>query len=179
MKEKDLMYEKNLDYIKSGFDVSRRVIEIHEVDMCDTPNLIRAIDLMELEGTAPIKVFINSPGGDVYCGLALYDRLRECKSEIHTYVRGMAMSMGLILTLAGDKREASINSRFMAHSVSSGTWGKVRDQEVDLEETKTLNNLLISLLAERTKKDSKWWADFIKHEDKYFNKTQAKKLGVL
>jgi ATP-dependent protease ClpP protease subunit len=67
----------------------------------------------------------------------------------------------------------------MAHSVSSGTWGKVSEMENNVKETKRLNSLLIDILADRTKMSKEFWEKEIKHEDKFYNKATCKKMGIL
>jgi len=177
--ENKLIHDKEQTYISNGFDIDKRIVNVGEFDELYIPPIIRAIDLMEEKSSEPITVIVNSYGGDTYQCFALYDRLRDCKSEIHTYGRGAVMSSGFVVFLAGDVRDCSTNCSFMCHSVSSGSYGKVRDQEVDLNESIRLNKIMLNIFTERTNKSKQYWGRAIKHEDRYYNKTQAKKLGVL
>ena len=105
----------------------------------------------------PIKLFINSPGGSVTAGLAIYDTMQFVKSPVHTYVIGQAASMGSFLAQAGEpgKRFVLPESRTMIHRVSSGTRGtsgSVHVQELEFEdarrhfeESKRLNQRLTEL----------------------------------
>jgi len=107
----------------------------------------------------PVKMFINSPGGSVTSGLAIYDTMQFVKCPVHTYVIGQAASMGSFLAQAGEagKRYVLPESRTMIHRVSSGTrgtGGSVHVQELEmednirhLEESKRLNKRLIELYA--------------------------------
>tara|TARA_B100002019_G_scaffold280431_1_gene283356 strand:+ start:3817 stop:4434 length:618 start_codon:yes stop_codon:yes gene_type:complete len=105
----------------------------------------------------PIKLFINSPGGSVTSGLAIYDTMQFIKPAVHTYVIGQACSMGSFLSQAGEagKRFVLPQSRTMIHRVSSGTrgtGGSIHVQELEmednirhLEEAKKINKRLTEL----------------------------------
>ena len=105
----------------------------------------------------PIKLFINSPGGSVTAGLAIYDTMQFVKAPVHTYVMGQACSMGSFLAQAGEagKRFVLPESRTMIHRVSSGTRGtsgSVHVQELEMEdairsfeESKKINKRLTEL----------------------------------
>lgn len=181
LNKETLQYTKQNNFIESGIDIENRIVFLDaEVDALTTSYIIRSVMLMDrLDPNTPIDFYINSFGGDVYSGLGVYDTLRNLNCTVRTTCTGAAMSMGLMLFLAGDERYCYENSTFMAHSVSSGSFGKVNDMEIDLAETKRLNELLIGILAERTKKNKKYWMDQTKHEDKYYNKKEAKKLGII
>ena len=109
------------------------------------------------EPEKPIKMFINSPGGSVTSGLAIYDTMQFIKCPVHTYVMGQAASMGSFLAQAGEpgKRFVLPESRTMIHRVSSGTpgtRGSVHVQELEFEdarrhfeESKRLNQRLTEL----------------------------------
>jgi ATP-dependent Clp protease protease subunit len=105
-------------------------------------NLIVAqlLYLESVNADKPIKLFINSPGGAVTAGLAIYDTMQFIKCPVHTYVMGQACSMGSFLAQAGHagKRFVLPESRTMIHRVSSGTpgtSGSVHVQELQMEDT--------------------------------------------
>ena len=95
----------------------------------------------------PIWLYINSPGGSVYDGMAIIDTMKTIKSPVYTVVCGLAASMGSAILSAGDKRFATKNSTVMLHQASSGTKGNVQDQVVALNETIRVNNLLVEMIA--------------------------------
>jgi ATP-dependent Clp endopeptidase proteolytic subunit ClpP len=101
----------------------------------------------------PLTITLNSPGGSVIAGRALYDHLRDLAKEHHITVkcRGMAASMGGILLQAGDKRIIGPESMVLIHEVSSGTVGKVGYMEDSLEFSKMLWVKLSEILAKRSK----------------------------
>lgn len=95
----------------------------------------------------PIWLYINSPGGSVYDGMAIIDTIKTIKAPVYTVVCGLAASMGSAILSAGDKRFATKNSTVMLHQASSGTKGNVQDQVVALNETIRMNNLLVEMIA--------------------------------
>ena len=120
-----------------------RIIMLQGVVEDNMANLIVAqiLYLESVHAEKPIKMFINSPGGSVTAGLAIYDTMQFSKCPIHTYVMGQAASMGSFLAQAGEagKRFVLPESRTMIHRVSSGTRGtsgSVHVQELEFEDAK-------------------------------------------
>jgi len=101
---------------------------------------------------ADIHLYINSPGGEVYSGLAIYDTMRMVRPDIRTYCVGMAASMAAVLLAAGTpgKRFALPNSRIMIHQGSSGFRGAIPDIEVQAKETFSVINTLTQIMADHT-----------------------------
>ena len=101
---------------------------------------------------ADIHLYINSPGGEVYSGLAIYDTMRMIRPDIRTYCVGMAASMSAVLLGAGTpgKRFALPNSRIMIHQGSSGFRGAIPDIEVQARETFSVINTLTQIMADHT-----------------------------
>ena len=136
-----------------------RIVMIQGVVEDGMANLLVAqiLYLESVNSNKPIKMFINSPGGSVTAGLAVYDTMQFSKCPIHTYVMGQAASMGSFLAQAGEpgKRFVLPESRTMIHRVSSGTRGtsgSVHVQELEFEdarrhfeESKYLNKRLTEL----------------------------------
>lgn len=99
-----------------------------------------------------IQMYINCPGGEVYAGLAIYDTMRYIKAPVSTICVGIAMSMGSVLLMAGDKgkRMALPNSRIMIHQGSAGFRGNTPDLEVQAKEVLHLRDRLISIYNKHT-----------------------------
>lgn len=173
--------KNGLKYIESCIDIeNRRLFLSGEVDLPLIDELIRAVQVLEdINKELPIHFYISSPGGLVYNGLALFDILTLSPCPVITHVIGSAFSMAFILALAGDERCAYPNARLMFHEVSGGNLGKVSEQEIELEENKALNEILINILGDRTKKNVKYWRENIKYRDTYMDAYTAKKLGVI
>lgn len=97
-----------------------------------------------------IKVYINSVGGSVYDGLAIYDTMQAIKSPVITICTGLAASMGAFLLAGGDKRYSLPNGQIMIHQVSSGTIGQCTDIQIAAKNVQDLKELLTKLLAENS-----------------------------
>ncbi|MEN9215770.1 MAG: ATP-dependent Clp protease proteolytic subunit [Gloeomargarita sp. HHBFW_bins_162] len=99
-----------------------------------------------------IYLYINSPGGSVHAGLAIYDTMQHVKSDVVTICVGLAASMGAFLLAGGTKgkRLALRHSRIMIHQVSSGTRGQASDIEIEAREVLRIDHQLSELLAYHT-----------------------------
>ncbi len=99
-----------------------------------------------------ISLYINSPGGSVYAGLAVYDTINHLRASVSTYCVGMAASMGALLLAAGEKgkRNALPNSRIMLHQPSSGYQGTAADIEIAAREVLETRERLNQIIADRT-----------------------------
>ena len=119
-----------------------------------TANLVVAqlLFLANEDPKADISLYINSPGGSIYDGLAIYDTLQFIPNDVATYGIGLQASMGAFLLSSGTKgkRHALPNSRIMIHQPSSGTQGKITDQEISLREGIYLKKRLNEILAKNT-----------------------------
>ncbi len=130
--------------------------------------------------TQDIKLYINSPGGVVYSGLAIYDTMQMIKPDVATFCIGMSASMAAVLLAAGTKgkRFALPNSRVMIHQGSAGFRGAVPDIEVVARETINLTTKLTEILALHTGQEF----DRVKRDterDYYMPATEAKEYGIV
>jgi ATP-dependent Clp protease protease subunit len=147
-----------------GYDIFSRLLK-DRIILLGTPinddvaNLIVAqlLFLQAEDPAKPIQLYINSPGGSVTAGLAIYDTMQILSCEVHTYCIGQCASMGAVLLCAGAKghRYALPNSRIMIHSVSSGTEGTIHDMKRHFEESQRLNDVLTKLIAAHCGKTEK------------------------
>jgi ATP-dependent Clp protease protease subunit len=131
-----------------------RVIFLVGPVMDQTANLVVA-QLLFLESENPdkdVSLYINSPGGSVSAGLAMFDTMRFIKPDVSTLCMGIAASMGAFLLAAGakGKRYALPNSRIMIHQPSGGAQGQASDIEIQAREILRLRERLNQLLAEAT-----------------------------
>ena len=142
-----------------AFDIYSRLLKERIVFLGEdvnhhTANIIVA-QLLHLEYENPdedIKFYINSPGGSVYDGLAIYDTMNYIKPDVQTIGIGLQASMGAFLLSSGTKGKRFVlpSSRIMIHQPSSGTRGKITDQEIDLRGSIFLKNELNRILAHNT-----------------------------
>lgn len=147
-----------------------------------TANLVVA-QLLFLDNQDPgkdIYLYINSPGGSVYDALAIYDTMKYVKSDIQTVGIGVQASAAAFLLSSGTrgKRFLLPHATVMIHQPSSGTRGKVTDQEIDLKEALRLKELLESIMAKNTgQKASKIHIDM--ERDFWMTGEEAKKYGLV
>lgn len=134
--------------------LKERIIFLGEEVNEHTANLVVAqlLFLAHEDPSADISLYINSPGGSVYDGLAIFDTIQFIKPDVATYGIGLQASMGAFLLSSGTKgkRFALPNSRIMIHQPSSGTHGKISDQEITLREGIYLKKRLNEILAKNT-----------------------------
>jgi ATP-dependent Clp protease, protease subunit len=120
----------------------------------DIANLIVA-QLIHLESEDPdkdVSIYVNSPGGSVYAGLAIYDAMQFIKPDVSTICVGVAMSMGALLLAGGapDKRMALPNSKILIHQVSGGFSGQATDIEIHAKEIIDVRQRLDEIISKHT-----------------------------
>lgn len=150
--------EKSYDG-ERAYDIYSRLLKERIIFLGDevnetTANIVVA-QLLHLAYEDPkkdISLYINSPGGSVSDGLAIYDTMQFIKPDVATYGIGLQASMGAFLLSSGAKGKRFLlpNSRVMIHQPSSGTQGKVTDQEISLREAVRLKELLAEITAKNS-----------------------------
>ena len=127
-----------------------------------------------------VNLYINSPGGSVTSGLAIYDTMQFLTCDVTTYCLGMAASMGAVLLAAGTKgkRFALPNADIMIHQVSGGAQGTASDVERTVEYMFKLKKRLIRILAQHTGKDEET-VQRDSDRDYYMTSFEAKEYGVV
>ena len=148
----------------------------------DIANLIVA-QLLHLESEDPdkdISIYINSPGGSVYAGLAIYDTMQFIKPDVQTICCGIAMSMGSLLLAGGatGKRMALPNSRILIHQVLGGFSGQASDIEIHARETLQLRGQLDAIIAKHVGKTPEQVHED-SERDRYFTAEQAMEYGLV
>ena len=136
--------------------------------------------LQSQDAKKEISVYVNSPGGSVTAGLAIYDTMQFVKCPIATYCLGQAASMGAVLLTAGAKgrRFALPNARIMIHQPWGGAEGKASDIEITAKEILRLKEILNGILA---KHSGQKMADVVKDTDRdhFMSAEEAKKWGLI
>lgn len=128
----------------------------------------------------PIELIINCNGGVMYDGFGLIDVIDKSTTAIHTYVHGLAASMGLLIATSGHKRFSGKNSTFMYHSASGGRWGSLEYLKTRLDEVQRLQDIYDNYLLLKTKMKKEFLLDFQeKSKDYFFSAEQALELGVI
>jgi ATP-dependent Clp protease, protease subunit len=169
------------------FDIYSRLLN-ERIIFLGTPiddqvaNLVVA-QLLHLESQDPdkdISIYINSPGGSIYSGLAIYDTMRFVKPDIATMCVGVAMSMGSLLLAAGTKGKRAVlpNSRILIHQPSAGFEGQSTDIEIHAREILKLRKEIDAIYAEATgKPEEQVRADM--ERDRFFTAEQALEYGLV
>ncbi|XP_039438563.1 ATP-dependent Clp protease proteolytic subunit, mitochondrial [Culex pipiens pallens] len=136
--------------------------------------------LQSENGTKPIHMYINSPGGSVTAGLAIYDTMQYVKPPVATWCVGQACSMGSLLLAAGapGMRHSLPNARIMIHQPSGGAQGQATDIQIQAEEILKLKKQLTEIYAKHTK--SPYESLLAKMErDTFLNPEEAQTLGII
>ncbi len=162
--------------------LKERVVLLGDQVTSDTANIVIA-QLLHLAYEDPkkdIKLYINSPGGSVYDGLAIIDTMNYIEPDVQTIGIGLQASMGAMLLSAGakGKRYCLPNARIMIHQPSSGTEGKITDQEIALKEGIYLKKVLIDIMAKNTGKDAKTIEKDM-DRDNWMSAEEAQKYGII
>jgi ATP-dependent Clp protease, protease subunit len=169
------------------FDIFSRLLN-ERIIFLGTPiedqvaNLVVA-QLLHLESQDPekdISIYINTPGGSVYSGLAIYDTMKFVKPDIHTMCVGVAMSMGSLLLAGGTKgkRAALPNSRILIHQPSAGFEGQSTDIEIHAREILNVRERLDQIYAENTGLSKEQVREDMER-DRFFTAEQALEYGLI
>ena len=170
-----------------SFDIYSRLLN-ERIVFLGTPiddqiaNLVIA-QLLHLESEEPDKdiyLYLNSPGGNVYSGLAIYDTMKFIKPDVSTICVGIAMSMGALLLAGGaeGKRMALPNSKILIHQVWGGYQGQAADIEIHARETIALKRRIEEIMAEHTGQE----LETLKRDmdrDFYMTSEEAKAYGLI
>ena len=174
--------ESGSDFITSKLLKSRSVVISQQVDSKLSEKILNQIVLLEQEGgELPITVFINSPGGEIFSGFAIFDMLKFVSCPVTTIVTGFAASMGSVLSLAADKgrRFAMPQSKIMIHQpLLMGYQGRASECEIQAREILKTRDHLVSLYSDQTGKSH----DDIKKaldRDNWFTAKEALDYGLL
>jgi ATP-dependent Clp protease protease subunit len=148
----------------------------------DVANLVVA-QLLHLEAEDPdkdIQMYVNSPGGVVYAGLAIYDTMRFIKPDVATICCGIAMSAGSLILAGGaaGKRSSLPNSRILIHQPSGGFQGQATDIQIHAKEALELRERLEEIYADHTGK-SKEQISLDLERDRFFTPEQAREYGLI
>jgi ATP-dependent Clp protease protease subunit len=169
------------------FDIYSRLLN-ERIIFLGTPiddqvaNLVVA-QLLHLESEDPdkdISIYINSPGGSIYAGLAIYDTMKFVKPDIATMCVGVAMSMGSLLLAAGTKGKRAVlpNSRILIHQPSAGFEGQSTDIEIHAREILNIRARIDAIYAQHTGLSEEQVRQDMER-DRFFTADQAVEYGLV
>ncbi len=170
-----------------AFDIYSRLLN-ERIIFLGTPiddqiaNLVVA-QLLHLESEEPdkdISLYINSPGGSVYAGLAIYDTIQFIKPDVQTICVGIAMSMGALLLAGGakGKRMSLPNAKILIHQVSSGFQGQATDIEIQAREVISIKRRLEEIIAHHTEQALEKVSQDMER-DYFMTSEEAKEYGII
>ena len=143
-------------------------------------SIVAQLLLLESQGDGDIFMYINSPGGSVTAGLAIYDTMQFIRADVQTIIIGQACSMGSFLAAGGakGKRLALTNSRVMIHQPLGGFQGQASDIEIHAQEMKYIKKKLNTILAENT---GKTYEQIVNDTDRdnFLSAESAKEYGLI
>ena len=159
-----------------------RIIFLSE-EVNDTTASLIVAQLLYLEAQDPdkdIQFYINSPGGSVTAGMAIYDTMQYIKCDVATICVGMAASMGAFLLSAGTKgkRMALPNAEIMIHQPSAGTQGQITDMAIHLKRLETIKARMNRIMSENTGKSIEEVTDACER-DNFMSSEEAKAFGLI
>ncbi|MBA4210759.1 MAG: ATP-dependent Clp protease proteolytic subunit [Parvibaculum sp.] len=170
-----------------AYDIFSRLLKEHIIFVAgpveDGMAMLVTAQLLFLEAENPkkeISMYINSPGGVVTSGLAIYDTMQHIRPPIATVCMGQAASMGSLLLAAGEKgmRHALPNSRIMVHQPSGGFQGQATDIEIHARETIAIRQRLNEIYVKHTGQSLKAIEDALER-DNFMSPERAKEFGIV
>ncbi|NGX62870.1 MAG: ATP-dependent Clp protease proteolytic subunit 1 [Candidatus Anoxychlamydiales bacterium] len=171
------------DKIEESLLNRRRIFLSDAVDQDTAKDVIRKLWYLEsLDNKKPILFIINSPGGAVDSGFAIWDNIKLLSCPVYTLVTGLAASMGSLLSLAAEKgkRFATENSRIMIHQplISGVIRGQATDLDIQAKEMLKTREMIVKIYAEETGKDTKIIEKAI-DRDNWMSPQEAKEFGLI
>jgi len=171
-------FEKNLIGEKL---LKERVIFLDkEIDSTTASDIVSKLLYLDAENNNDIKLFINSPGGEISSGLMIYDTIKLIKSDVQTISIGLSASMAAILLLAGTKGKRKIlpNSRVMLHDLSGEAKGNFKDIITEMQEIRKTHNILFEIIRDNTNLTIDQIEEYLKN-DFWLNGEEALKYGII
>jgi len=159
---------------------TRTILLSGEINKELAERVVRQLILLENKGDDPIKVFIDSPGGDADAGYAIFDMLRFIKPDVYTVGMGLVASAGALVLLASPKEQriALPNSHYLIHQPLSGIRGVATEIEIHAKEIEKMRDKINRLISQETGQD---YDKVVKDTDRDFwmNATEAQEYGLI
>ncbi len=182
----DKNYNKQYNHNKKNLsDISlfeERIIFLNkEIDDECAREIIEKLLKLDMHNHRDITMYINSPGGSVSAGLAIYDTMNMIKSDVSTICIGRAASMASVLLVNGERGKRYIlpNAEVMIHEVSGYSMGKLTEMQDKLKHSKSLNFKLWKILSNKTNKSMSEIKKDITRKDSWLNAKESLKYGFV
>ena len=146
--------ESGSEVMNTKFLKTRQILLSGEVNKALAEKIVRQLLVMEADSDQPIRIFIDSPGGDVDAGYAIFDMIRFGTAPVYCIGMGLVASAGALILLAADKsrRVAMPNSRYLIHQPLSGIKGVATDIEIHAQELEKIKAKINQVIAQETGK---------------------------
>lgn len=153
--EQEKIPESPADALSAKFLKTRQILLSGEVNKALAEKIIRQLLILEADSEEPIYIFIDSPGGDVDAGYAIFDMIRFVKAPVYCIGMGLVASAGALILLAADKsrRLGLPNSHYLIHQPLSGIKGVATDIEIHAREIEKTRAKINALIADETGKE--------------------------
>ncbi len=179
-----VVFERSKDR-ESGYDIYSRLLKERTIFLTGPVNEVMSSNvvaqLLFLESQdpkKPITLYIDSPGGYVHSGLAMYDTMEFINCPVDTICLGHAASMGAVLLSGGNRRYALTHSKIMIHQPSGGTQGQATDIAIAANEIRKTKEILTNIISKNTKRSPKAVAKLMER-DTWFTAEEALEFGII
>lgn len=172
--------KNSYEHVQMQLLQARKVFFTGEVDMALAHRVMAELLMLEDRGPEPVKLYINSPGGELPSGLAVYDTIKALKCEVQTICAGLAASVATIVLAGGarGKRAAYRNSRILIHQPLGGIRGQATDIEIHAREILRARENINRILAEDTGQPIKR-LEKDTNRDYWMSSEEAKEYGII
>ncbi len=161
--------------------LEERIIFINkEIDSESASEVVSKLLYLDAQGNDDIKIYINSPGGEISSGFMIYDAINLIKSDVQTISIGTSASMAAIILLAGTKGKRKIfpHSKVMLHDLSGGRTGKYQDVVTEVKEMNKTHNIIFDIIKKKTHLSSNQIEEILKY-DFWLDSEEALKYGLV
>lgn len=176
------LYKKNYDEVYKIFEYdletsARRIYISDDINHESCERIIKGLHILENMSNDNITIIMNSPGGEWYSGMAVYDTITNCHCFVTIQVFGQASSMGSIILQAADLRVMAPNSIMMLHEGESGFYGSVQDFKSAADEENRILDVMYKIYMDRAQKPRDEIAELCK-KDTYLTARKAVEIGL-
>ena len=172
--------ESTSEVMNTKFLKTRQILLSGEVNKALAEKIVRQLLVMEADSDEPIRIYIDSPGGDVDAGYAIFDMIRFVKAPVYCIGMGLVASAGALILLAADKsrRIGLPNSHYLIHQPLSGIKGVATDIEIHAQELEKTKSKINDLIAQETGKPLEQVAKDT-DRDYWLSATEAMEYGLI
>jgi ATP-dependent Clp endopeptidase proteolytic subunit ClpP len=159
-------------------EVSKETILVLNYHIEDLSNKLMITSIQNGIDPIPIKLHIQSDGGEVFAAFSAVDTIKKCKVPVETYIEGCAASAATIISVAGHRRFITGNSHMLIHQISSSFWGKMNEFEDEMQNLSLLTKYIMKIYKDNTNLTVKKMKDIFK-KDLWMPADECLKMGLV